>query len=339
MSWPNRQIKLVSYAEGLPGEEHFALAKATTPDPREGEVVVRVGYLSMDPFPRLQMSGSADGVPQLPLDTVMIGRGVGRVVASRHPDFNEGDYAAGDLGWQDYALVSGDGLRPVDPTLGPVSTCLGVLGPSGLAAYFSTTKLGQPQPGDTFLIDAAAGSVASIAGQIAKLRGARVVGIAGGDVQLDYITGELGFDAAVDYKAPGDITEAIGAACPEGVDVFQDLVGGAIHDAVMDHINPHATIVLIGTIASYNLGPDEVDMGPRHLLTWITKRVTIRGFLVGDFSDEYGDGLRELAGWIREGKIAYRETVFSGLEACPQAFAGLFGSEHVGKMLVEVADV
>jgi NADPH:quinone reductase len=336
MTRTNKQLRLVSYADGIPDASNFVLHEEPISDPAEGEILVQTHYLSMDPFPRLRMSGKTDGPPQLPLESVMIGRGVGQVVASRHPAFAEGDYVAGELGWQTYVRSDGEGLRPVDASLGPVRSSLGVLGPSGLAAYFATLHVGQPQAGETFLINAASGSVASVAGQIAKLQGARVVGVAGDDVQLNYITDDLGFDAAVDYKAPGDLSEAIGAACPDGIDVFLDLVGGDMHDAIMDHINVHARIVLIGTIANYNLGPGEVDAGPRHLYTWIIKRVHITGFLVGDYAEHFPEALRVLSEWLREGKIKYRETIFDGLEKCPQAFAELFDSNHVGKMLVKV---
>lgn len=211
-----------------------------------------------------------------------------------------------------------------------------MLGPSGLAAYFATLRQGQPNAGETFVIDAASGSVASIAGQIAKLQGARVIGIAGGEGQIRYIRDELGFDEAVDYMAGENLAEALGAVCPDGIDVFLDLVGGEIHDSVMKHINIGVRIVLIGTISNYNLGAGEVDSGPRHLYTWIMKRARISGFLVGDYASEFDDALQVLSGWLREGKIKYRETIFDGLSNCPKAFAGLFGAAHVGKMLVKV---
>ncbi len=332
----NRQILLKAYADALPTEDHFVLTQTPQRDPAQGEVVVRIHYLSMDPFPRLRMSGNAQAAPQIPLGSVMVGRAVGQVVASRSPDFTEGDFVAGEMGWQDYATTAAKDLRRIDPTLGPISTALGVLGPSGLAAYFAILSQGQPEPGETLIINAASGSVASLAGQIARLHGAQVTGIVGSDAQCRYVIDELGFDAALDYKTVPDLTVAIGESCPQGVDVFLDLVGGSIHDAVMQHLNVGARIVLIGTIANYNLAPGEVDSGPRHLYTWIMKRVRLTGFLVGDYAAAFPAALQTLSGWVRDGKLRYRETIFDGLTSTPQAFASLFGSDHVGKLLVKV---
>jgi NADPH-dependent curcumin reductase CurA len=330
----NRQLLLTRYADNLPGEEHFTLTESPVGTPDEGQVLVKVLYLSMDPAPRMRMSGGS-ALPQLPLNTVMIGRGIGQVVASRDPRYPEGAFVMGEPGWQEYACIPADGLRLIDPSLGPLPAHLGALGNSGLAAYFATLRQGSPKPGETLVINAAAGSVASIAGQIARIHGVRVVGIAGGSVQLDYLRNDLRFDAAVDYQAP-DFASQLSAALPNGVDVFLDLVGGETHDAVMRHLNVHARIVLVGVIASYNRPPDEVDTGQRHLLTWINRRVRLSGFLVGDYAAEFPDALRQIAAWIREGRIVTRETVFDGLEACPHAFRALFGSDHVGKLLVRL---
>jgi NADPH-dependent curcumin reductase CurA len=334
----NRQIHLTAYADGLPGESNFELREAPVRDPQAGEVLVRLAYLSMDPFPRLRMSGNPALAPQLPLGSVMIGRGVGRVVASRHPDFAEGDHVAGELGWQDYALTDGAGLRRVDPALAPISTALGVLGPSGLAGYFSMLRQGQPKAGETVVVAAASGAVGSVAAQIAKMQGARAIGIVGGPVQTRHVLEDLGLDAAVDYKSAVSVSAALGAVAPGGVDVFLDTVGGTIHDAVMDHLNVGARIVLVGTISNYNLGPNEVDTGPRHLYRWITKRVRLSGFLVGDYAGEFAAALADLAQWIRDGRLRYAETIFDGLEKCPAAFAALFTADNVGKMLVHVGE-
>jgi hypothetical protein len=330
----NRQIKLVSYATGIPEPGHFRLEEAPMPEPGPGQILARSLWLSMDPFPRLRMSGDESVAPQLPLGGTMIGRGVARVVASRRDDFPVGAIVAGEIGWQDYYCGDGDGLRLVDPALAPVQTSLGVLGPSGLAAYFATLRQGAPKPGETVVISAAAGSVGSAACQIALIQGARVVGIAGGAAQVEFLR-ELGV-TPVDYQAERNLSAALKAACPDGVDVFIDTVGGAIHDAVMDHLNVHARIVLVGTIANYNLGPGEVDTGPRHLYRWILRRARISGFLVGDYAGEWPAALQELAGWVREGRLRYRETVYEGLEKAPEAFAALFGSAGVGKLLVRV---
>jgi hypothetical protein len=329
----NRQIKLVAYAEGVPEPRHFRLDEASLPEPGPGQFLARTLWLSMDPFPRLRMSGDASRAPQLPLGSTMIGRGVARVLASQHPAFPVGAYLAGEIGWQDYYCGDGEGLRPVDPALAPVQASLGILGPSGLAAYFATLRQGQPKPGETVVVGAAAGSVGSAACQIALAQGARAVGVVGGPAQAAFVR-ELGA-TAVDYTA-GDLSAALAEACPGGVDVFIDTVGGATHDAVMGLINVHARIVLVGTIANYNLAPGELDMGPRHLLRWIVQRARISGFLVADYAAEWPAALHELAAWVREGRLRYSETVFEGLEAAPRAFAALFGSVGVGKMLVRV---
>jgi hypothetical protein len=329
----NRQITLSAYADDVPSAANFTMRESEIAEPEDGQVQVKVLYLSMDPAPRMRMSGSGN-IPQVPLGAVMIGRGIGQVIASRDPNHAVGSFVMGELGWQEYACVNGAGLRVVDPAMGVLPLHLGVLGNSGLAAYFSVLRQGQPNAGETFVINAASGSVASIAGQIARLQGARVVGIAGGSVQGNYVRDELGFNAVVDYQS-SDFREALASACPNGVDVFLDLVGGDTHDAVMRHLNPHARIVLIGTISNYNLAAGEVDTGPRHLLTWINKRVRMTGFLVGDYAAEFPDALRQLAAWVRDGQITARETIFDGLEMCPLAFSALFGSDHVGKLIVK----
>lgn len=332
----NRCIKLISYAEGMPSAANFEITFSPLRELADGEFLAHVEILGMDPFPRLRMSGDANVAPQIPLGSVMIGRGVGRVIESRHAEFSNGDYVAGELGWQEYAISNGEGVRKIDSSLAPISTSLGVLGPSGLAGYFSVLRLAQPKQNETIVISAASGSVGSVAGQIAKMQGARVVGIAGSQVQTNYLY-ELGFDAAVDFKNETPLTKNLGDACPNGIDAFVDLVGGEIHDAVMEHLNVGARIVLVGTLSNYNNAQGERDTGPRHLFTWILKRVHLHGFLVGDYAREFPNALQELALWIREGKLKYRETYFDGLENCPTAFAGLFTTDNVGKMLVRVS--
>lgn len=328
----NRQYRLIAYADGLPGPEHFRLDETPVPEAGPGQILARTMWLSMDPFPRLRMSGDSSRAPQLPLGSTMIGRGVARVLASHHEGFPVGAYVAGELGWQEYYCGDGAGLRPIDPALAPVQTSLGVLGPSGLAAYFATLRQGEPKPGETVVVSAAAGSVGSAACQIALARGAKVVGIVGGPAQAAFLR-ELGV-TPVDYRSGGELAEALAAACPGGVDVFIDTVGGAIHDAVTALLNVHARVVLVGTIANYNLAPGAADLGPRHQLRWIMQRVRISGFLVADYLGEWPQALAELAAWVREGRLRYSETVYEGFEATPRAFAALFGSEGVGKILV-----
>lgn len=333
MSALNRQWHLTAYADGLPGPEHFTLVETAAPEPGEGQIVVRTHAFGLDPFPRLRMSAGGS-VPPLPLGSVMIGRGVGQVVASRHPDFAVGEFVAGELGWQMLARLDGQGLTKVDPALGPVSTSLGILGPPGLAAYFALRQA-QPQPGETVVISGAAGAVGSVAGQLARLQGCRAVGIADGTIKCGYWEGELGCDAAIDYTATDDLAATIREVCPDGVDVFLDLVGGTMHDAVMANINVRARIVLVGTIANYN--DPQGDVGPRNLLPMILKRATMSGFLVADYAAEWPDALRQLSGWLAAGDLVYKETVVDGFENLPAAFGQVFQGEQVGKFLVDVS--
>jgi NADPH-dependent curcumin reductase CurA len=332
MSAPNRQWQLTAYADGLPGPEHFTLVETAAPEPGEGQIVVRAHAFGLDPFPRLRMSAGG-GVPPLPLGSVMIGRGVGQIVASRHPDYAAGEFVAGELGWQMLALLDGTGLTKVDPALGPVSTSLGVLGPPGLAATFALRQAG-PRPGDTVVISGAAGAVGSVAGQLAQLAGCRAVGIADGSTKCGYWEDELGCDTAVDYTATDDLAAAIKQACPDGVDVFLDLVGGTMHDAVMANLNVGARIVLVGTIANYN--DPQGDTGPRNLLPMILKRARMSGFLVADYAAEFPAALAELAARLAAGDLVYKETVVTGFDNLPRAFGQVFAGDQVGKFLVRV---
>ncbi len=334
MAEMNRQWQLTTYANGDPGPEHFTLVEQPLPDIADGQLLVATYYFGLDPFPRLLMT-EGGALPPLPLGSVMMGRGVGQVIASRHPGFPVGSFVAGELGWQTHALHKGEGLRSVDPTLGPVSTSLGILGPPGLAAYFATRQ-GQPEAGETVVISGAAGAVGSTAGQIAALQGCRVVGIADGPVKCSYLVDDLGFAAAVDYTATDDLAASLAAETPDGVNVFIDLVGGEMHDAVIHHIAVHGRIVLVGTIASYNDGG--MDAGPRNLLRLITRRATMSGFLVQDYAGEFPAALAQLGAWLASQQITYRETIAQGFDQLPAAFGQVFTGEQVGKFLVQVEE-
>jgi hypothetical protein len=331
MAQINQQWQLTAYADGRPGPEHFTWVETAVPQPGDGQLVVQAHYFGLDPFPRLRMS-AAGAVPPLPLGSVMIGRGVGQVVASRHPGFAVGDFVAGELGWQTFALLDGVGLQKVDPALGPISTSLGVLGPPGLAAYFATRQA-RPQPGETVVITGAAGAVGSLAGQIARLWGCRAVGITDGPVKGSFLRDELGWEGVVDYTAAPDLPNAIHAAT-NGVDVFLDLIGGELHDAVMANLNGRARVVLVGTLANYNEGGR--DVGPRNLLPIILKRAHVSGFLVHDYAAEFPQALAQLAEWLHTGQLIYKETIIEGFENLPAAFAQVFQGEQVGKFLVKV---
>ncbi|MBA3580990.1 MAG: NADP-dependent oxidoreductase [Gammaproteobacteria bacterium] len=331
----NQQILVHRYPDGLPAKEHFAFVETPLSEPKEGEISVEVIYLSMDPFPRLRLNPKG-AMPPLPLNSLMISRGVARVTASRDVNFQIGDYVAGEVGWQQYATVAGTSMRKVDPTLAPISTCLGVLGPSGIAAYFALLDLGQPKAGETVLIAAAAGSVGSVACQIAKLKGCRVVGIAGGAIETAYLRDELKIDAAVDWQQ-ANFAEDLAQALNSGVDVFFDSVGGKTHDLAMAHLNVHARIALVGYISAYNPeGGEPVNYGK--ILPVIHKRARMQGFLATDYLDRGVEAMQALAQWVKNGQISYVEDIVVGIDKVPDAFASLFSGFKPGKKLVQLAN-
>jgi len=309
------------------------------PAPGPGQLLVRTLWLSLDPYMRGRMSDAKSYAAPVEIGQVMVGGAVSRVVASNHPGFAPGDIVEGRTGWQDYALSDGTGLRKVDPSLGPISTAVGVLGMPGMTAYTGLLTIGRPKPGETVAVSAASGAVGSVVGQIAKIKGARVVGIAGGERKCAYLLDELGFDAAVDHRAP-DFAERLRAAAPDGIDVYFENVGGAVLEAVWPLLNNFARVPVCGLIAQYNAtglpaGPNRVPQMMREILS---KRLTLRGFIVGDFADQHAAFLRDVSGWIRDGKLRYREDVAEGLETAPSTFLRLFRGENFGKLLVKVAE-
>jgi NADPH-dependent curcumin reductase CurA len=332
----NRQIHLASRPKGMPTHETFTTVEGPVPSPGDGEVLVRTLYLSVDPYMRGRMNEGRSYVAPFKLNQALTGGVVGEVTASRSPAFNPGDLVTGHLGWQDYSLAPAGQLQPVDASLAPIETALGVLGMPGLTAYFGLLDIGRPQAGETVVVSGAAGAVGTIVGQIAKLKGCRVVGIAGTERKTRYLTEQLGFDAAIDYKAPGDIAEALSAACPDGVDVYFDNVGGPISDAVMALINTNARIPICGQISLYNL--ETPDIGPRVQPLLLTRTALMKGFLVGQYAERYPEALAQLAKWVADGTLRYEETITEGLEHAPDAFLGLFTGENLGKALVHVAD-
>lgn len=332
----NRQILLTSYPQGLPTEENFMLIETDIPSIQEGEVLIRSLYISVDPYMRGRMSTAKSYVAPYNLNEVITGGVVGEVVESRNERFAAGDIVQGMLGWADYSVSSGKGLQKIDPTLAPITTALGVVGMPGLTAYFGLLDIGNPQPGETVVVSGAAGAVGSIVGQIAKLKGCRVVGIAGSDEKNAYLQNELGFDETINYKTTDNLYKALKAACPNGVDVYFDNVGGEITDAVMPLLNFKARIPLCGQITQYNL--EKADIGPR-ILTYLLKTSSlIKGFIVSDYAPRFREGITELSQWVREGKLKYRETITEGLENTPRAFLGLFHGDNMGKQLVKVAE-
>ena len=332
----NRQIRLASRPAGFPEPSNFRLESDTVREPPTGQFLVRVIYLSVDPYMRGRMNDAPSYAPPVAIGEVMEGGGVGLVEQSQHDKFRPGDVVVGSFGWQEYALSDGRGVRKVDPSLAPISTALGVLGMPGLTAYFGLLEVGRPKPGETVLVSGAAGAVGSCAGQIAKLKGCRVLGVAGGIEKTTHLTAELGFDAALDYRETDDYTNALRQLCPRGIDVYFDNVGGAITDAAMRLINTYARISICGQISQYNLPRPEP--GPRPYPQLLTRQARAEGFLVFQFSARYADALRELSGWLREGKLKYRETIANGIENAPAAFLSMLRGGNIGKQLVKLSE-
>ncbi|HZS84044.1 MAG TPA: NADP-dependent oxidoreductase [Stellaceae bacterium] len=329
----NRQILLKSRPEGAPSRDNFALVETPVPTPGEGEVLMRTLFLSLDPYMRGRMSAAKSYAKPAELGQPMVGGTVGEIVASRHPQYREGDIVLGYGGWQEYALSNGRGLRKLDPAAAPVSTALGVLGMPGMTAYVGLLEIGQPRPGETVVVAAASGAVGSVVGQIAKIKGCRAVGIAGGTAKCRFVVEELGFDACIDHHAP-DLDRHLEIACPKGIDVYFENVGGAVQRAVWPLLNDFARVPVCGVIAQYNAtGPSP---GP-DTATILRKRLLVRGFIVWDFAAKEADFLRDVGAWVRDGRVKYREDIVDGLEKAPEAFLGLLQGKNFGKMLVRVA--
>jgi hypothetical protein len=330
----HRQIRLARRPTGYPSASDFQIVEASVPEPGPGQLLVRVVYLSVDPYMRGRMSDARSYVPPVALGDVMEGGTVGEVVRSSHPRFAAGDVVEGRLGWQEYAVSDGKGIRKIDPTAAPISTALGVLGMPGLTAYFGLLEVGQPKAGETVVVSAASGAVGAIVGQIAKLKGCRAVGLAGSDGKVEYLCRELGYDAGINYRTAPDLDAALRAACPGGIDVYFDNVGGRITEAVSRHVNQFARFAICGLISQYNL--TEPELAPRNERFVLVNRVRIQGFLVFDFAARYKEGLIQLTEWVREGRLKYREDIVDGLDRAPDALLDLMQGRNFGKKLVRV---
>ena len=330
----NRQWRLKSRPVGRITPDDFELVEAPVPTAGAGEAVARLLYLSLDPTNRIWVTDAESYLPPVQIGEVMRGGGIARIVESNTPQYAVGDLVTGLTGWQDYALLDGSAMvQPVPAGLSvPPEVFLGVLGVTGLTAYFGLLDIGQPQAGETVVISAAAGATGSVAGQIAKIKGCRVVGIAGGAQKCRWLTDELGFDAAVDYKAAG-WQARLREACPNGIDVNFENVGGEIMDEVMSQMNLNGRVALCGLISGYNSG--EPMRGRFDLL--LTKRLQVRGFIVLDFLPRFAEGMVQLAQWYAEGRVRHRDTVVAGLEQAPTALNMLFDGGNLGKLLIKVA--
>jgi len=334
----NRQIVLASRPEGEPKPSDFRLVESDAPAPGNGEVLMRTLWLSLDPYMRGRMSAAKSYAKPVEVGEVMVGGTVSEVVESKHKDFKRGDVVSSYAGWQDFAISNGSGLMKLDPKAAPVSTALGVLGMPGMTAYFGLLEIGKPKAGETVVVSAASGAVGAVVGQIAKLNGCRAVGVAGGPEKCRYVVNELGFDACVDHRAP-DLAEKLAAACPKGADVYFENVGGTTWNAVFPLLNVYARVPVCGMIAHYNdtAPPPGPDRTPALMRSVLTRRLTLRGFLVFDFVARTGEFQREMSAWVRDGKIKYREDVIEGLEKAPEGLIGLLKGKNFGKLLVRVA--
>ena len=331
----NRQILLVKRPAAMPDESCFKLVTSSMPQPTNGQVLVRTRFISVDPYMRGRMNDRKSYVPPFQLNEVLNGGVVGEVVESKSNNFGKGNVVVGNLGWQDYSIAGEKEVRKINSEIAPVSTALGVLGMPGLTAYFGLLDIGQPKKDETVVVTGAAGAVGTIVGQIAKIHGCRVVGIAGSDKKTKYLIDELGFDAAINYRTAPDLRKALKDACPNGVDIYFDNVGGDISDAVLSLINNNARIPLCGQISLYN--ETHIPMGPRIQPQLLTHSALMQGFLVRNYANRFDEGIRQLADWLKEKKLRYAENVVEGLENAPKAFIGLFAGENLGKQLVKVS--
>ncbi|HYY60762.1 MAG TPA: NADP-dependent oxidoreductase [Burkholderiales bacterium] len=326
----NQRWVLASRPAGPVSEANFRLEEAPVPRPAEGEVLVRNLWLSLDPYMRGRMSDARSYVKGVEIGELMVGQTVGEVLESRHTQLKVGDMVLTQLGWQLYG-VTRDAAK-VDAAKAPLSYYLGLVGMPGMTAYFGLRELGAPRPGETVVVSAASGAVGSVVGQLAKIWGARAVGIAGGREKCNYVSEELGFDACIDYKT-GEMREQLKAACPNGVDVYFDNVGGEILDTALAHMNLFGRVVVCGTIADYNA------LEPYRVRNWraiLVNRLRVQGMIVFDWKDRYGEALKALGGYFAEGRLKYRESIVHGLENAPRGLIDLLAGKNFGKQLVKL---
>jgi len=329
----NKRIVLASRPQGWVTEDNFRLETGTVAKPAEGEVLVKNLWLSLDPYMRGRMSDAKSYVKGVDIGEVMVGQTVGEVVESKHPGFKAGDKVLTQLGWQLAGIAKGEALTKVREGAAPLSYYLGVLGMPGLTAYFGMKEIGQPKPGETVVVSAASGAVGSVVGQLARIWGCRAVGIAGGKQKCDYVVKELGFDACVDYKA-GNLYRDLKEACPKGVDVNFENVGGEVLDTTLRLMNLFSRVVVCGLISEYNATQ---PYGYKNMRSVLVNRIRVQGMIVFDWQKRYGEGIQELGGYLAQGKLKYRESVVEGLENAPRGLIELLKGGNFGKQLVRLA--
>ena len=338
----NRRIVLNTRPAGAPSAKDFRMEEHVVPALSSEQVLLRTIYLSLDPYMRGRMSDAPSYAAPTAIDEVMGGATVSRVVESQHSQFKIGDLVLGYSGWQEYAVTDITGLTKLDPNMAHPSLSLGVLGMPGFTAYMGLLDIGRPEPTDTVVVAAASGAVGSVVGQIAKLTGCRVVGIAGGDAKCRYVVDELGFDACIDHHRP-DFPQLLALACMQGIDVYFENVGGAVFDAVLPLLNAGARVPLCGLIASYNqsenqrASPESSDRMGKLMRTLLSKRIKLQGFIISaDYGSRFGEFFSQMSTWVRDGRVKFREDVVDGLENAPKAFIGLLEGRNFGKLLVRV---
>lgn len=330
-----KRILLKERPEGLPTQNTFQFETVQVPEPDAGQVRVKALYISVDPYMRGRMSDRRSYVAPYEVGGPIAGGVIAQVTASKSERLQTGDIVLGQLPWQTEQVVKDQHLQKLDPGLAPLPTYLGLLGMTGLTAYFGLLDIGQPKPGETVVVSGGAGAVGMTVGQIAKIKGARAVGIAGSEEKCRFLVEELGFDSAVNYKDE-TFRDQLKAACPDGVDVYFDNVGGTVSDHVLSLINDGARIPICGQIALYN--STELDVGPRIQSLLLTRRSMMKGFIVGDYREQFAEGMKDLSTWVKEKKLISRETIVEGFDHIPEAFLGLFSGENIGKYVVKVVD-
>ena len=334
------QIRLASRPAGEPDDSCFETATVDLPALADGQVLLRTVYLSLDPYMRGRMNTAKSYAKPVEIGEVMVGGTVCEVLDSRYPGLSAGDLVLSYSGWQTHDVADGRGLRKLDPLAAPISTALGVLGMPGFTAYAGLLEIGRPQPGETVVVAAATGPVGSAVGQIARIKGARAVGIAGGPQKCQALLDEFGFDVAVDHRSPDFVAE-LDAAVPDGIDVYFENVGGPVADAVFRRLNTYARVPVCGLVANYNLtsAPEGPNRLPAFMGLVLSRSLTVRGFIQSEFTESHGrEFLREMSQWVREGSVRYREDVVDGLESAPEAFRGLLHGLNFGKLLIRVGD-
>jgi NADPH-dependent curcumin reductase CurA len=330
----NRQFRLAARPTGLPDRETWSMTDEPIGDPGPGEVAVQVLYLSLDPAMRAWLDEGPSYIPAVEVGEVMRAMGLGRVIASADESFGDGDVVSGIFGIQEYAVMPARGLQKVDASVEPLTVHLNTLGIPGLTAYFGLLDVGRPQEGDTVVVSGAAGAVGATAGQIARLKGCRAVGIAGGPEKCELLTEVYGYDAAIDYKSD-DVRQALREHCPDGIGVYFDNVGGPILEAALARLARGARVVLCGAVSQYNSGAMQ---GPRNYMSLLINRASMTGFVIFDYADRYGEAARELGGWLKEGRLVSREDVVDGIETFPETLNMLFTGANTGKLVLKVAE-